>query len=401
MLGDALCASGERIESREKSTDDVVDDAYYRHPKQEGSWSTISLLRGSNKPLKFRNLPFVVSSQRCQLPPILFSSAMVVAVSMEMCVQNLYPRRSPELPGNSRKALVELRATKERLRCESFPIPPFLYESRTGAMYPGLQVQENEETNFPKKMPGRYCNNKLLNVCSVISISNKNNMKSVEIENAGEKKKNRKTREKNPVMNEGCSRFNEFPRWSSMENKENLRGKRSRKLEMFAKKRKEKEKPVFATDTANQMRSNVDPTRFLRFTKQTIRQHVMYSCLFPNQEECLPRTRRWLFGRMENKSTSFCERCNEMPPARFQFRKPCNLKVDLYRFGINGSGTTTENGDEDQLTGFLLHDLLHAASILAQKRNTAGSKFYSAVYTYAESRWSTHTHTHTHTHTYI
>lgn len=42
---------------------------------------------------------------------------------MEMCVQNLYPRRSPELPGNSRKALLELRATKERLRCESFPIP--------------------------------------------------------------------------------------------------------------------------------------------------------------------------------------------------------------------------------------------------------------------------------------
>jgi len=64
---------------------------------------------------------------------------------------------------------------------------------------------------------------------------NKNNMKSVEIENAGEKKKNRKTKEKNPVMNGGCSRFNEFPRWSSMENKENLRGKRSRKLEMLAK----------------------------------------------------------------------------------------------------------------------------------------------------------------------
>ena len=71
----------------------------------------------------FKNLPFVVSSQRCQLPSILFSSAMVVAVSMEMCVQNLYPWRSPELPGNSRKALVELRATKERLRCKSFPIP--------------------------------------------------------------------------------------------------------------------------------------------------------------------------------------------------------------------------------------------------------------------------------------
>ncbi|KYN40519.1 hypothetical protein ALC56_05464 [Trachymyrmex septentrionalis] len=42
MLGDALCASGERIESRERSTDDAVDDAYYRDPKQEGGWSTIS-----------------------------------------------------------------------------------------------------------------------------------------------------------------------------------------------------------------------------------------------------------------------------------------------------------------------------------------------------------------------
>ncbi|EGI65229.1 hypothetical protein G5I_06408 [Acromyrmex echinatior] len=172
MLGDALCASGERIESRGRSTDDAVDDAYYRHPKQEGGWSTISLLRfeqAIEKQHEEKNPPFVVSSQRCQLPPIPFSSATVVAVSMEMCVQNLYPWRSPELPGNSRKALVELRATKERLRCESFPIPrcllpdarltpssdtvPFPHESRTGAMYPGLQVQENGETNFPKKIP--------------------------------------------------------------------------------------------------------------------------------------------------------------------------------------------------------------------------------------------------------
>jgi len=60
----------------------------------------------------------------------LFSSATAVVVSMEMCVQNLYPRRSPELPGNSRKALVELRATKERLRCESFPIPRCLPPSQ-------------------------------------------------------------------------------------------------------------------------------------------------------------------------------------------------------------------------------------------------------------------------------
>ncbi|KYQ46451.1 hypothetical protein ALC60_14547 [Trachymyrmex zeteki] len=47
--------------------------------------------------------------------------------------------------------------------------------------------------------------------------------------------KNRKTKEKKYlVMNGGCSRFNESPRWNSMENKENLRGKRSRKLEMLA-----------------------------------------------------------------------------------------------------------------------------------------------------------------------
>ncbi|KYN18090.1 hypothetical protein ALC57_09598 [Trachymyrmex cornetzi] len=125
MLGDVLCASEERIESRERSTDDVVDDAYYRHPKQEGG-----------------NPPFVVSSQGCQLPPIPFSSATVVVVSMEMCVQNLYPQRSPELPGNSRKALVELRATKERLRCESFPIPRCLLPDSK------LEEEATEEGNF-------------------------------------------------------------------------------------------------------------------------------------------------------------------------------------------------------------------------------------------------------------
>ncbi|KYQ46454.1 hypothetical protein ALC60_14550 [Trachymyrmex zeteki] len=125
MLGDALCASGERIESREGSTDDAVDDAYYFEQaieKQHGIDLTLALTDRS----LFKNLPFVVSSQRYQLPPIPFSSSTAVVVSMEMCVQNLYPRCSPELPGNSRKALVELRATKERLRCESFPISPFL-----------------------------------------------------------------------------------------------------------------------------------------------------------------------------------------------------------------------------------------------------------------------------------
>lgn len=51
-LGEALCASGERIESCEGSTDDAVDDAYCRHPKQESGRSTISLLRDSKRSLK-------------------------------------------------------------------------------------------------------------------------------------------------------------------------------------------------------------------------------------------------------------------------------------------------------------------------------------------------------------
>lgn len=46
-------------------------------------------------------------------------------------------------------------------------------------------------------------------------------------------KKKRKTKEEIPVMNGGCSQFNESPRWSSTGNKESVRGIRSRKL--FAK----------------------------------------------------------------------------------------------------------------------------------------------------------------------
>lgn len=67
--------------------------------------------------------------------------------------------------GNSRKALVELRATKEAPR-EPFPVPaasclffvPATLQRRSPVtrtpMYPGLQV-ENWETNFLKKTPGR------------------------------------------------------------------------------------------------------------------------------------------------------------------------------------------------------------------------------------------------------
>lgn len=66
-LGEALCASGERIESREGSTDDVVDDAYRRHPKQESGRSTISLLTGSKRSLK-NNTKFArVPSKRIRL----------------------------------------------------------------------------------------------------------------------------------------------------------------------------------------------------------------------------------------------------------------------------------------------------------------------------------------------
>ncbi|EGI65232.1 hypothetical protein G5I_06411 [Acromyrmex echinatior] len=207
----------------------------------------------------------------------------------------------------------------------------------------------------------RYCNNKLFNVLTPFNYADKNNTKPVEIENAGEeKKKNRKTKEKNPVMNGGCSRFNESPRWSSMENKENLRGKRSKKLEMLEKNNNNNgrinKKLGYALGHAHINKIQYIIELFLRFTEQMIQQHVGV-LVFPNQEECLPRTRRWLFGRVENKSTFFRKRRNEMPPARFRFRKPCNLKVDLYRFGISGGDATTENGDEDQLIGFLLHDL--------------------------------------------
>lgn len=85
------------------------------------------------------------------------------------------------------------------------------------------------------------------------------------------------------------------------------------------------------TDAANQTRSNVDPavSPVYRADDPTM---CGNSRLFPNQEECLPRTRRWLFG-VENKSTSFRDKRNEMPPGS-DSEKPCNLKVDLYRFGI-------------------------------------------------------------------
>ncbi|TGZ38993.1 Uncharacterized protein DBV15_02365 [Temnothorax longispinosus] len=56
------------------------------------------------------------------------------------------------------------------------------------------------------------------------------------------------------------------------------------------------------------------------------------------------------------------ERRNEMPPGSD------SENLDLYRFGISEGGATTENGDEDQLTGFLLHepvDLRYAASPLS------------------------------------
>lgn len=60
---------------------------------------------------------------RCHLPLFLAHPRTLAVVSMEMCVQNLYPRNSPRAAGNSRKALVELRATKEAPR-EPFPASP-------------------------------------------------------------------------------------------------------------------------------------------------------------------------------------------------------------------------------------------------------------------------------------
>lgn len=76
--------------------------------------------------------------------------------------------------------------------------------------------------------------------------ANKNNTKAVEIEDAGEeeeekeegeekKRKNRKTKEENPVMNAGCSRFNESPRWSSTGNKESIEAKDLGSAEVLAK----------------------------------------------------------------------------------------------------------------------------------------------------------------------
>jgi len=82
--------------------------------------------------------------------------------------------------------------------------------------------------------------------------------------------------------------------------------------------------------------------------------NVWYSRLFPNQEECLPRTCRWLFDSgVENKSASFRERCNEMPPSSENRVIWKSIYIDSESAG---GSATTENGDEDQLTGFLLHD---------------------------------------------
>lgn len=65
------------------------------------------------------------------------------------------------------------------------------------------------------------------------------------------KRKNRKTKEENPVMNAGCSRFNESPRWSSTGNKESIEAKDLGSAEVLAKwkreterKRKERKKRV-------------------------------------------------------------------------------------------------------------------------------------------------------------
>lgn len=49
------------------------------------------------------------------------------------------------------------------------------------------------------------------------------------------KKKNRKTKEENLVMNAGCSRFNESPRWSSTGNKESIEAKDLGSAEVLAK----------------------------------------------------------------------------------------------------------------------------------------------------------------------
>lgn len=90
---------------------------------------------------------------------------MVVVVSMEMCVQNLYPRHSPELSWIREMLSLNYEPLK-RFRCEQFSalvssardqtnpfFRPFPRELEYEAMYLGLQVQENGETNFLEKMP--------------------------------------------------------------------------------------------------------------------------------------------------------------------------------------------------------------------------------------------------------
>lgn len=91
----------------------------------------------------------------------------MVVVSMEMCVQNLYPRRSLELPGIREKLSLNYEPLKRGSVASRFPslsspvfrpTNPFFRrrfvparESRAGAMYPGLQVQGNE---FPHENTG-------------------------------------------------------------------------------------------------------------------------------------------------------------------------------------------------------------------------------------------------------
>ncbi|TGZ39021.1 Uncharacterized protein DBV15_02366 [Temnothorax longispinosus] len=74
--------------------------------------------------------------------------------------------------------------------------------------------------------------------------ADKNNAKVAEIGHAEEKtkkKKKRKTKEEIPVMNGGCSRFNESPRWSSTEIKRVDRIGHAEEKTKKKKKRKTKE----------------------------------------------------------------------------------------------------------------------------------------------------------------
>lgn len=73
----------------------------------------------------FKNPPSVASATS-PFPPVPFSlvrhqptMGMAMVVSMEMCVQNLYPQRSPGLPGIREKLSLNYEPLK-RLRCEQF-----------------------------------------------------------------------------------------------------------------------------------------------------------------------------------------------------------------------------------------------------------------------------------------